>query len=127
MLTLTEIAQAIRGRAQSKPISSLTVAEFAVSRRIVRVWSDVLSEEILFAADNARVAGTEERVVYRARELAALWGKDGDIMPDTLRLLHETKKVFAGEVLGTPLDTGCSAGGVQLQKPASDLARLDTT
>jgi hypothetical protein len=90
-------------------------------------WSSVLDQEVLFAADDVRVADTGERVVYRARELAAVWGKDGDITPEALRLLHETKKVFGGEVLGTPLDTGCTVGGVQLQKPASDLARLDTT
>lgn len=87
-------------------VGGLTLAEFAASGQIVRIWSDVLNEEVLFAADNARVADTEERVVYRARELAVVWGENGDITPDALQRLHEIKKVFDGEVQAGEADEG---------------------
>lgn len=106
MATLTETARSIRDRAKQTPVGRLTLAEFAQSERIVRVWSDVLQEELIFAADTARVADTEERVIYRARELVVIYGDDGDITPDALRLLHETKKVFGGDVQGDETDKG---------------------
>ncbi len=80
------------------PVGSLTLAQFAGSGRVVAVFSDVLDCEVVFAADNAAVPEGEMRLVYRARELAAVWGADSSIRPDTLRLLHEVKTHFGGDV-----------------------------
>jgi len=82
---------------KSPKTSGVTLAEFAGSRRTVCLYSDVLGEEVIFAADNARLAPEEARPVYRARELAVIWGEDS-ISADGLRLLHEVKVRFGGEV-----------------------------
>lgn len=72
----------------------MTLAQFAGSGRVVVIYSDVLGEEVLLAADNARLPEGETRPVYRARELAGLaeWSADG------LRLLHEVKARFGAEI-----------------------------
>jgi len=98
MPTLTERARAHRDTAQAVPTAYMTLSQFAHSRRVVVIYSDVLGEEVLFAADNARLPETETRPVYRARELAVIWGEDGSISADGLRLLHEVKTRFAGDV-----------------------------
>lgn len=77
-----------------------TLAEFATSGRIVRLWSDVLGQEVVFAADNADAAKLPPGVpVYFARELAALWGEDGNIRPSYLRRIHEAKTMFDGDII----------------------------
>lgn len=98
MPTLTERAQAIRDRTKAVPAGRLTLAQFAESGRTLHIYSDVLAEEVLFAADNAHIPEIETRVVYRARELAVVWGKDGTISNAALRVLHEAKKQFGGDV-----------------------------
>jgi len=98
MPTLTERARAHREAAKAAPAGSLTLAQFAGSGRVVVIYSDVLGEEVIFAADNARLAPEEARPVYRARELAVIWGEDGSISAAGLRLLHEVKVRFASEV-----------------------------
>ncbi len=81
------------------PSGKLTLAQFARSGRTVRLHSEVLGVELVFAADDAYVPDTETRTVYRARELAAVWGEDGSISAEGLRLLHEVKTRFEGEIL----------------------------
>ncbi len=83
---------------KSPRTSGMTLAQFAGSGRALRIYSDVLGEEVIFAADNARLAPEEARPVYRARELAVIWSEDGSISADGLRLLHEVKVRFAAEV-----------------------------
>ncbi len=82
-----------------KPVSTqldgMTVADFAASGRVLRVYSDVLLEEVLIAADNAALAPGERRTVYQASELPALL----DITPEGLRLLHRVKAAFPGATL----------------------------
>lgn len=98
MPTLTEIAKAICERADAKPIARMTLTEFAHSRRVVRIRSSVLGCEVLFAADNADPAAVAVTgcPVYRASELRHLF----DVTPTDLRLIHETKARFDGEVVG---------------------------
>lgn len=73
-----------------------TLDAFASSGEVRSVCSQVLGEEVLFAADNAALpADTGGRVVYRARELALLAG----VTPEHLRRIHEAKRVFGGEVV----------------------------
>lgn len=94
MPTLTEQARAVRDRVRAVPAGTLTLAQFAGSGRTEQVYSDVLGEEVLFAADNAHVPDTETRIVYQSRELALLL----DATPEGLRLTHEVKKWFGGEI-----------------------------
>ncbi len=107
MTALEELRAMRQAQAAAKPTdvspkspktSGVTLAQFAGSGRVVVIYSDVLGEEVVFAADNAPVSVAEPRPVYRARELAVIWGEDGSISADGLRLLHEVKTRFASEV-----------------------------
>lgn len=83
----------------TKPCTAgMTLAQFAQSGRALRIYSNVLGEEIIFAADNAYVSVAEPRTVYRPRELAVIWGEDGGISAEGLRLLHEVKARFGAEI-----------------------------
>lgn len=98
MATLIEQARAIRDQAKAVPTVTLTLAQFAESRRIIAIYSEVLDEEVIFAADNARLLEPGTRTVYRARELALL----SDWSPEGLRLAHEVKKKFGGQIEPEP-------------------------
>ena len=83
-----------------------TVAAFARSGRRLVIRSAVLGEPVILAADDADLdseMGTRWRrgrglppgtPVYRAREMPALLG----LSPAGLRLVHEVKTTFDGEV-----------------------------
>lgn len=79
---------------KSPKTSGTTLSQFAGSGRVIVIYSATLEEEIIFAADNARLPEGEVRPVYRARELRGLtdWSAEG------LRLLHETKTRFGAPV-----------------------------
>lgn len=94
MPTLIEQARVIRDRAKSQPVGRLPLAQFAGSRRVVRIYSEVLACEIFLAADNALLLDTGSRQVYRARELMQLL----HCSQDGLRLLHEVKTCFGAEI-----------------------------
>ncbi len=98
MPSLTEIALAICAEEQQRPLGSMTLDEFAHSGRVARIDSAALGCVVLFAADNADEAAIANAgcVVYRVRELRHLL----DVTPDHLRLIHETKARFDGEVVG---------------------------
>ncbi len=83
---------------KSPTTSGVPLAQFAGSGRVVAIYSDVLGEEAVFAADNARLPEGETRPVYRARELVVIWGEDGSISAEGLRLLHEVKTRFGAEI-----------------------------
>ena len=85
----SEPQRRIEGFQEDRPLSA-----FASSGRCVTVYSRILRERILFAADDAEAPETE-LVVYRAAELKGLVG----CSPDALRHIHAVKKVFRGEVL----------------------------
>ncbi len=76
----------------------MTLAQFADSGRTVRLYSDALGEEVLFAADNALLPAAGTSPVYRARELAVIWGEGNGMSAEGLCLLHEVKTRFGGEV-----------------------------
>ena len=85
------------------------MSDFATSGQVREVYSKTLGETVVWAADNAVVPDTEERVVYRARELRRLV----DATPEQLRRIHLTKTMIDGEVVEP------DAGGIQI--PASAL------
>lgn len=90
------LLRATPAKVASAPLAPIptTLAEFAKSGRQLTIWSDVLNEIVIFAADNADVYNPRGRVVYRAAELAPLPG----IGPDALRLIHEAKKEFGAPI-----------------------------
>lgn len=87
-----------------KPSSTeMTLAQFAVSKRLLRIYSRVLDEEIWLAADAADVTCLPDgAVIYRARELALL----RDWSPDGLRLAHEVKTRFGAELEPERIEPG---------------------
>ena len=74
---------------------SLSLESFARSGAVVRVWSSVLEEQLILAADNAHVVPGECRIVYRAEELRELAG----LLPEGLMDVHRVKKVFRGRIV----------------------------
>jgi hypothetical protein len=98
-MSLLDLARTVKHEgAALQPIAlleGLTVEAFFGSGRTLRIYSRVLNEEVLLAADNAAVSPSETRTVYRASELPELLG----ITPDGLRLLHEVKTVFPDAVI----------------------------
>lgn len=83
-------------------VAGPSLSEFPQSGRVVRWDSDVLGESVLVAGDAADVdlwllEHPEARgaVVYRAREVPLLRGAT----PGGLRLLHQVKELFGGDVV----------------------------
>ena len=62
---------------------------------IRRVYSRILDEEVLFAADDAELPADNALVVYRESELRALAGHP----PAAVLQIHLAKAVFDGEVI----------------------------
>ena len=65
---------------------------------VSRFWSEVLSEEILVVPDDVPVVDDIAacgRIVYKHSEVHSLLGWT----PAGLRLIHDTKRVFGGDVL----------------------------
>lgn len=75
----------------------MTIREFAMSGKVIRIRSEVLGCDVVFAADNAdpQKAGAAGLPIYWARELRELIG----VEPRHLQLIHETKSVFEGEII----------------------------
>ena len=61
---------------------------------VMTVWSDVLNDRILLAADGDPVANSGGLVVYWESEVRKL--VQGKLAPDLLRILHATKKALPG-------------------------------
>lgn len=74
---------------------SMPLEGFARSGAVVRVWSSVLEERLILAADNAHLDPGECRVVYRAGELRELAG----LPPEDLKEVHRFKKLFRGRIV----------------------------
>ena len=78
-------------------VLTMPLQDFAESRLLLQVYSDALEERVLFAGDLAHV-DTErcrEFTLYRGSELLELLGLDGV----NLRWVHETKKLYGGQVV----------------------------
>lgn len=66
--------------------------------KILRFWSEVLSEEVLVVPDDVPVIdeiAADGRIVYKHSEVHSLFG----VTLAGLRLIHEAKRVFGGDVL----------------------------
>ena len=97
MPSLIKVARSVSTAEWKKPVGFMTLDEFARSGRVLRIWSDLLGEEVIFAADDAIVETDSEGfycgdVIYRAAELNELL----DVTSQTLFLIHYTKKHFGG-------------------------------
>ena len=68
----------------------LTLSDFAHAELQVVVFSRLLGEEVVFASDNAEIADSETRTIYRARELRSLAG----LGAADLHAVHRVKSLF---------------------------------
>jgi hypothetical protein len=73
---------------------AMRLSEFSKAGLVVEVFSEALDETVILASDNATVDPGERQVVYRAAELRELIGLD----PETLRTVHEVKRVFGATI-----------------------------
>jgi len=74
--------------------AAMPLAVFATAGLQITVESDHLGETVIFLSDNAVSDRAEKRVAYRACELEKLIG----LSPESLRRVHEVKKMFDGRV-----------------------------
>lgn len=95
------VASAVAGslEGQDMPATAADIAEMPLERfqsagLTSPFFLTVLGEEVVFASDNAFLDPGERRVVYRAAEL---W-HTATMQPETLRTMHERKRVFGGTV-----------------------------
>lgn len=83
-------------------IEDMSLEAFAEAGLILRIWSALLEQEVVFVSDNVPPEALAERgVVYRAQELQQL--AKADIDQAGLRAVHEIKSVFGGSILGDDL------------------------
>lgn len=76
-------------------ILQMPLSEFSRSGLVLAVHAANLGgEEVVFAADNAKLDPGERRITYRASELRQLLG----LPPAELRSVHEAKRLFRGTV-----------------------------
>ena len=78
-------------------VPSFTLDEFARSGLVRMVYSKVLGERVIWAADNVATSLSSQKkyVVYRAAELKELRGAS----PERLRAIHELKRTGDWELL----------------------------
>lgn len=94
------VRQALGGVVEEEPaftkdeVGGMELAEFARSKLVVSVRSEVLGEAVLFAGDAATVDPGERRAVYRGHELLDLL----PLGPENLKHVHAVKKTFRGTV-----------------------------
>lgn len=91
-------ATAINGCQNRQNRQNLTSQIPALPAYVLRVWSEVLFEEVLVVPND--VPAIEEvvacgRIVYKHREVHFLLG----VTPSSLRLIHEIKRVIGGDVV----------------------------
>ncbi len=95
------VASAVPGNLESRdmPATAADAADMPLDRfqgagLALPFFSTVLGEEVVFASDNAVVDPGERRVLYRAAEM---WHMT-TMQPETLRAVHEVKRLFGGMV-----------------------------
>ena len=74
--------------------AELRLAEWLQEKPLRRVYSRVLGEAVLFAADDADLPAGNALVVFRASELCHLAGRS----PEHVQSIHATKKASRGEL-----------------------------
>ena len=94
------VLQALGGVAEEEPaftkddVAGMDLAEFAGSKLVVSVRSEILGETVIFAGDAATIDPGERRAVYRGHELLDLL----PLGPESLRRVHEFKCTFRGSI-----------------------------
>jgi hypothetical protein len=81
----------------SQSLSRLPLSEFFAEGLYVRVWSRVLGEWIVFAADDAVLPDPGPLVVYREAEWPAL--RRLKEQPEVLKTVHVAKRVLQARLL----------------------------
>ena len=95
-------------------VEQMSLSQFAMSGECHRVYSKVLDEIIILAADNAEIPDAGDTVVYRAAEARLLVG----LLPAEVRAFHQVKVYFDGIIeRATPSES---------QVDAADLLEEDT-
>ena len=95
-------------------IEQMSLSQFEMSGECHRVYSKVLDEIIILAADNAEIPDVGDTVVYRAAEARLLVG----LSPAEVRAFHQVKVYFDGIIeRATPNES---------QVDAADLLEEDT-
>lgn len=75
-------------------VAEARLSQWLREQSVRRVYSRVLGEAVLFAAEDANIPAGNVLAVYRASELVELVGKS----PAQLQSIHAAKKVFKGEL-----------------------------
>ena len=78
-----------------EPAEGLRLSELFREQPIRRVYSKILAEVVVFAADGADVPADTPGIVYRASELRHLVA----CPPEHLRRIHAVKHAFDGELI----------------------------
>ena len=74
-------------QSEASRIAGMAMSDFATAGLVLRVRSAVLGEEVIFASDNAEIAGDPGLPIYRAKELSRLLSAK-----ECLQRLHAAKK-----------------------------------
>jgi hypothetical protein len=85
----------VRQPVATEELLQMPLRTFAGARIVVRVWSELVSERLILASDNARLDPGEREVVYRAAELWQLL----DLGSEHLKWVHNIKRIFGGTIL----------------------------
>lgn len=80
--------------ATAADVATMPLEVFQHAGLALPFFSTALGDEVVLASDNAIVDPGERRVVYRAAEM---WHMTS-MRPDTLRTVHEVKRLFGGTV-----------------------------
>ena len=89
------ILAAQEAHAMPEPAEGLRLSELFREQPIRRVYSKILAEVVVFAADGADVPADTPGIVYRASELRHLVA----CPPEHLRRIHAVKHAFDGELI----------------------------
>ena len=94
----TDSSQAIEASSRVDQVTEMSLDQFAQAGLIVRVFSEVLAQEVLFVSDNVSDAALANRTlpIYRAAELRKL--AIFNPSPAALRTVHTSKTVFQGRI-----------------------------
>lgn len=95
-----------QGLPRPQDVLNMSMSQFAQAGLLISVRPSLFPGELIWlASDNAsfeadKMGHYQGRVVYRAREWRQLWGDTRRGMDEpALRLIHEAKKIFGGDLL----------------------------
>lgn len=116
------LARIAQQEAQTLPENAeeLRLSHLFDENPIRRVYSRVLGDTVILAADGVELPADLEGVVYRASELRQIPGWS----PEQVKKIHTTKKEVDGEVVQIPRGAGGEAEGQRI--PAEVLIDAET-